>query len=339
MTRFPRGSRLRVVFLAMGALLWLSETAIATGFQRITVPAEGENPAIEGAVWSPCAAPPGEIKVGSVTLSAAENCPIAGEGLPLVVISHGYGGSYLGHRDTAEALAEAGFVAIAISHPVDSGRGGMLRADTLAVLVDRPADIKRTIDFMLGAWPDHARLDAQRIGFFGFSRGGYTGLVIAGGNPDIRKADAFCAVPFPKPSCEQLRKSELPKEGPVHDPRVKAAVLADPGSAPLFDRVALKGVKIPLQLWASERSSEDMTGAEVKFEWVNAIADELPVKPDYHLVPNAGHFAFLPPCTPEGAKSFPRGCVDRPGFDRAAFHKELNAAVAAFLREHLAGAR
>ena len=36
---------------------------------------------------------------------------------PVIVISHGSGGSFLGHHDTAETLADAGFVVAAISHP------------------------------------------------------------------------------------------------------------------------------------------------------------------------------------------------------------------------------
>ncbi|MFP3747982.1 hypothetical protein SB816_33500, partial [Achromobacter sp. SIMBA_011] len=49
---------------------------------------------------------------------------------------------------------------------------------------ERPTDIKRLVDYMLGPSADAARIDPARIGFFGFSRGGYTGLVLAGGNPD-----------------------------------------------------------------------------------------------------------------------------------------------------------
>jgi len=61
----------------------------------------------------------------------------------------------------------------------------------------------------------------------------------------------------------------------------------------------------------------------------------LPVKPDYHVVPNAGHWAFLAPCSPELTKAFPQSCVDLPGFDRVAFHKEFNADVRAFFQKYL----
>jgi predicted dienelactone hydrolase len=258
---------------------------------------------------------------------------VSGEKLPLIVISHGYGGYFAGHHDTAEVLADAGFVVVALSHPVDAGGDDMSRADTLAVLTERPADIKRLIDYVLGAWRDRAKLSPDKIGFFGVSRGGYTGLVVAGGNPDIHRAVAFCPEGSLKPSCGQLRRNEIPTQALVHEPGVKAAVIVDPGLGPLFDRDGLKDVKIPIQLWASELSREGRL-TEVTPDYVSAIDRDLPVKPDYHVVSAAGHFAFIPPWPPDAVKDFPRQCTDRPGFDRAAFHKEFNADVLAFFRKH-----
>lgn len=43
---------------------------------------------------------------------------VNGDKLPLVVVSHGRGGDSVGLHDTAEALADAGFVVAAINHPV-----------------------------------------------------------------------------------------------------------------------------------------------------------------------------------------------------------------------------
>jgi predicted dienelactone hydrolase len=235
----------------------------------------------------------------------------------------------------AEVLADGGVVVVALDHPLDAGGADMGRADTLAAFTERPADITRVIDYMLTTWPDHARLAPEHIGFFGFSRGGYTGLVVAGGNPDLRKMIGLCPESSPKPGCAELRKKEIPTQAFAHDPRVKALVVADPAFGPLFDPDGLKNVKIPIQLWASALSGEDKTGGEVTLDYVSVIAHGLPTKPDYHLVPNAGHFVFLPPCMPELAKKRPNICTDRPGFDRAAFHNEFNAAVLAFFREHL----
>ncbi|MBR0938279.1 dienelactone hydrolase family protein [Bradyrhizobium jicamae] len=319
------------------ALCLSASLANAAGLRLIKVETDGAPP-MQVAVWSPCAAPAGEVKLRTITLPGTTDCPIAGEKLPLIVVSHGYGGSFTGHHDTAETLADAGFVVVAVNHPVDTGAGDKTRADTLAVLTERPADIKRAIDYMLDTWPERARIDPGEIGFFGFSRGGYTGLVVAGADPDIRKATAFCTTGILLPSCAELQRGEIPTQPPVHDPRVRAMVVADPAFGPLFDRDALRDVKIPVQLWASELSGEDRI-TEINPGYVAAIDDELPVKADYHVIRNAGHFVFLAPCSADLAARLPRICTDPPGFDRVAFHKEWNADILAFFRKHLVEAR
>jgi hypothetical protein len=56
--------------------------------------------------------------------------------------------------------------------------------------------------------------------------------------------------------------------------------------------------------------------------------------PGIHVVP-AGHYAFLPPCTPQLAANLPRVCTNPSGFDRTAFHRNFDASVVGFFREHL----
>jgi predicted dienelactone hydrolase len=308
--------------LALAAALAIATTgAHAAGIRFVDVPADAEGPALTGAVWSPCTAPGQDVQLRRLTAPGVKDCPIDGEQLPLVVVSHGRGGWYGGHHDTAETLADAGFVVAAIDHPGDSSLDRS-RSGDLSVFVERPADIKRLIDFMLGAWPEAAKIDRQRIGFFGFSRGGYTGLVVVGGNPDFCRGSTIRL-------CEQSRPNDLPAQPFIHDPRVKAAVIVDP-LAVAFGPDSFSGVTAAVQLWASARG-----GDGVSPEMVEAVDRTLPVKPDYHVVPEAGHFAFLAPCSPEQAKAVPQLCTDAPGFDRVAFHQAFDAEVLAFFRKHL----
>jgi predicted dienelactone hydrolase len=308
-------------------------TARAAGLQYLNVPADAGEPALAGAVWYPCTAPVSQVKVGLVRLEAAKDCPLAGSAHPLIVISHGYTGKWTSHHDTAETLANAGFVVAAINHPIDSGPD-MSRANTASILAERPRDIKRLIDYMLDRWPDRAKLDASSIGFFGFSRGGYTGLVLIGANPDLRAALVLCPATNVPPICDQIRSNtDLPGAFP-HDPRIKAAVIADPAFGPTFTRASLLGVTVPVQLWASQGSGEDKE-AGVTPEYVEAIGNDLPNKPEFHFVAHAAHYAFLAPCSPQLVAKFPHVCKDQPGFDRVAFHRQFNAAVLAFFRQHL----
>ena len=128
-------------FLITLALLFTATLAQAAGFRFIEVPADADGPALRGAMWSACSKTPGDIDLGNIPVPGVKDCPIDGEKLPLVVISHGRGGSFIGHHDIAETLADAGFVAAAINHPGDTA-SDMSRSSDLSVFIERPTDIK-----------------------------------------------------------------------------------------------------------------------------------------------------------------------------------------------------
>lgn len=313
-----------VASIAWGLVLSTGATH-AAGIQPLAVASNDSSPPLSGAVWYPCAAPAATIKLGPYLLHATRDCPIAGTRLPLIVISHGRTGSFLGHRDTAQALADAGFVVAAISHPGDNAQDSS-RTDELSAFVDRPADIKRLVDHMLGAWPHATVIDANRIGLFGFSRGGYTGLVVMGARPRFDPHTRMCTGKT-STLCTQARENRL--EPLARDSRIKAAVIADPLNI-FFTKTSFDEVRVPIQLWRSEQGGDGVTP-----DGVAAIADELPVKTAVRTVPNARHFAFLPPCPEEVARHAQEICTDPPGFDREAFHQEFNAQVLDFFRHAL----
>lgn len=309
-------------------MLWLTfpvAAAVSAGIQALNVPSDGSSPALSGAVWYPCAIAPTVMKVGPFDIYATKDCPITGTKMPLIVISHGRRGSFLDHRDTAQALADAGFVVAAISHPGDNARDSS-HSNDLSAVVERPADIKRLLDYLLGSWSYAAAVDPDLIGLFGFSRGGYAGLVLAGANPRFSRNEGMC-VGQTSTICEDVRQGK--SESSVHDRRVKALVIADPLSV-FFTKTSFDEVRVPIQLWRSEHGGDGVTPGSVA-----AVEDELPVKADFRTVPNAQHFSFLPPCPDELAASAHDICSDPSNFDREAFHKEFNAQVLEFFRHAL----
>ena len=308
-------------------ILCLTATlAHGAGIRAIDIPGDTGGPTLAGAVWYPCPQPPGEANLGKYTLPGVKDCPLPDRKLPLIVFSHGRTGNFVGHHDTAEVLADAGFIVAAINHPGDTG-SDLSRTDDLSIYVSRPNDIKRLIDFMLGAPAFAASIDRERIGLFGFSRGGYTGLAVIGANPDWASVTELCQQ-LKTHVCEQVRAKEFP-ESVTHDPRIKAAVIADPLSR-LFTANSFGDVKIPVQLWASE-----FGGDGVMPHSVDIVDKNLPSKHEYRVVANAGHFSFLVPCPPEMAAQIPYLCKDAPGFDRVAFHTQFNAEALAFFRAQL----
>jgi predicted dienelactone hydrolase len=179
----------------------------------------------------------------------------------------------------------------------------------------------RLLDFMLRDWKDRAAIDHANIGFFGFSAGAYTGLVLAGGNPNFRRIAPNCPESRKSLDCEQFRRGDIPSNLP-HEPRIRAAVLADTAWNLAFTREGLAGIQIPLLIWRSE-----LAGGGVDAKNSALTASRLPGQPEIHVVP-AGQYAFLPPCPPPLAAAVPRICTDVPaGFDRAAFHRDSTRAL------------
>jgi predicted dienelactone hydrolase len=299
-------------------------------FVTATVP-DPDGPALEAGIWYPSDAPAAPQGLGPFTQTVAAGGDVAGRGLPLVVMSHGSGGSFGGHYDTALALAEAGFVVAAVTHTGDNYRdqSGFTR------LENRPRHIKAVIDYMLGSWPQRARLDPARIGIFGFSAGGFTALVAIGGVPDLSRRPTYCAAYPDEWVCQRIRAtgqavSAAPPAAFIHDPRIAAAVIAAPAIGYAFTPEGLAGITAPIQLWRGD--SDELLPHP---RHAQNVYDGLPQKPDYHVVPYAGHFAFQAPCTPALANIAPEICRDPAGFDRAAFHREFNPAVVAFFKAKL----
>jgi predicted dienelactone hydrolase len=290
-----------------------------------------DGPALETGIWYPSDGPAAPQQLGLFMQTVGAGGDVVGRGLPLVVISHGTGGSFEGHYDTALALAEAGFVVAAVTHTGDNYRdqSGFARVE------NRPRHIKAVIDYMLTSWPQHERLDPARIGIFGFSAGGFTALVAIGGVPDLSRRPSYCAAYPDEWGCQRLRAtgqvvSAAPPAAFVHDPRIAAAVIAAPAGGYTFTPEGLAGIAAPIQLWRPD--SDELLPHP---RHAQKVHDELPVKPDYHVVPNAGHYVFLAPCTPALARIVKVGCRDPAGFDRAAFHREFNPAVVAFFKAKL----
>jgi predicted dienelactone hydrolase len=314
------------------AIVMLGATpALSAGFERVMVPDPGGAP-LEVGIWYPSEAPATSQRLGLFEQTVANGGAVAGRGLPLIVMSHGTGGSFEGHYDTAIALAEAGFVVAAVTHTGDNYR----ERTQVGRLENRPRHIKVLIDYMLASWRQHDTIDPSRIGMFGFSAGGFTALVTIGGTPDLSTVAPYCTAHPDEWSCRMIKERNIsvsantPAPDWVHDPRIAAAVIASPAVGYAFSAKSLSAVTVPIQLWRGD-SDEILPHPN----YAQAVYDRLAVKPEYHVVPNAGHFAFLAPCTPSLAAMVPEICHDPEHFDRTAFHREFNPAVEAFFKAKL----
>jgi predicted dienelactone hydrolase len=302
------------------------------GFQQVAI-SDGAAGGIPVGIWYPTtgSARPTTL-IGMRLMDVAPNGPVEGSRLPLILISHGNGGGPGSHADLAMALAASGYVVAAPMHAGDNymDESGLSTPNWLA---KRSRELRLTADYLLAAWSGHDRIDAARVGAFGFSAGGATVLAAIGAQPDLRLIPEHCARE-PEFVCAMLRqmKSPLLQGGAAApasqaDPRIRAAVVAAPGLGFTMAGSALAGVKAPVQLW----SAADDTNVPYDSN-ARVVREGLPQGAEFHLVPRAGHMAFLTPCGPIGP---PALCKDAGDFDRSFFHAHMNKSVIDFFNRQL----
>jgi predicted dienelactone hydrolase len=311
------------------AALFMASAALAAnvGFETVSIPVAGDRP-LQAGIWYPTEASEAMTPLALGRQSVALDAPILAHNRPLVVISHGTGGSLADHFDTARALVQAGFVVAAISHTGDTydDRSRALR------ITERPAELVRLIDYMTAEWRGRQALDAHRIGAFGFSSGGFTVLGAIGGEPNTALLAPHCAQHPYFFDCQLNRQfGAFPRPAapkPVaHDPRIRAAVVAAPALGFTFAPSGLAKVAIPVQLWRAEWDTV------LPQPYYAEVVHGLLPKADYRLAPRADHFDFLPPCSEGLARAAPSICVSN--IDRAAFHAGFNREVVRFFQEKL----
>ena len=253
--------------------------------------------------------------IGPYTLEVALDAPCASGPFPLVLLSHGTGGTPLTHRLLAHALARQGFV-VGLPHHHANHRDDNSWHNTPDNLTARPRHLTLAIDGLLAEF--EAALRPDWVAVIGHSLGGYSALALAGGRPGSLPHEHADGTPQPIPV--------------VPDARVRALVLLAPATVWYRAAAALRGVRVPilLMMGAQDEWTPDFHAQIV----LNGVADRQKVQ--HRIIENAGHYSFFSPFPPERTgPAFPPS-QDPPGFDRAQFQEELQAEILTFLAQQLA---
>ena len=333
---------LRRILASLATLLVAAHAhAYEAGWMQLQAAgATPEAPATTVALYYPTMAAPRAIAMGPFALDVAIGGKPVDKVKALILLSHGIGGTELGHSVLAQALARNGYLVAALRHPGDNWQDRSLMEKSPERYFDeRPRQASRVIDAILAdpEWKDRIASDGQgpRVGALGHSAGGYTVLALAGARPDLSRMRQHC----------QAEASEDPifcgigRSGTAMPPSPAAALSLKDERVRAVVALAPTGVLLTAESLATVRSSTMIYEAELdrflvpKFhaEWV---AKNLPAA-NLHRVPNAWHFAFMD--TPSMSLPSPDGDVaaNPPGFDRAAFLKKLAVEITAFFDKTL----
>jgi predicted dienelactone hydrolase len=336
------------------ATRWMAALALAAagaapawaqvGLQReswVLPNTQGPADTVAGIVWYPTAAKSSAQQFGPFKLNAAPGAQPTPGRHPLVLISHGNGGTDLGHAWLAETLATAGYVVVAIRHPGSNHQDMSARGRPI-YFTERPRHLSKVLDQLLASERWSPLIDAGRIAAIGSSAGGYTVLALAGGQADPMRASLHCSVqgkgldedtrmcaeggfsrsqPAPVPSGDA-------KPVDVADLRIRA-VVAD---APLVVGLApdsLPRITRPVLVQYSARDEV------LQARWHgDALCKALP-KATCVRDEHAGHYALFQTGTGRLGKPGQDPAEDPPGFDRAAWQAASGQRITAFLAEAL----
>jgi len=190
-------------------------------------------------------APPASFTIPGI---AVRDAPPAGEGFPLVVVSHGYSDDPAAMTWLTENLASKGYVVAGIRHddPPITDRGKFVQP-----LLRRPLDIAYVALSLQGTLAAQRLIDPQRTALIGHSMGGYGVLTAAGASldpqgPPTQLIPGGLLLPFVRGGAlqEQLRVKGL-----------RAVVAISPaggGTLAAWGAEGLHSIKVPLLLIAGD---------------------------------------------------------------------------------------
>ena len=335
--------RLAAICAVISALVWaLANDAQAEdynlGVRRLLTEVAGTPVPIR--LFYPTNAQAEATRFGPWELFVAKDAMPAAGPFPLIVISHGLSGNGWNHHLLARDLVEVGFVVAATQHPDD-----LLRIGRPEVAVLRPLELSAGIDAVLNDAQLGPRVDATKIGAFGFSLGGFTALSAAGGLADHDRIRTHCAQAANDPEfCIgeeggarlpiwlRIRRMgySIPKvdvSRDVIDGRISAVVAAAPVGVPFQD---MSRVQMPVLLL---RAGADRA---LRFPYhAEHVRSLLPAGHSYQTLEGLHHYAFLSPFPASIARDVGAPAEDPEGFDRKAFLEEINQVIVAFFKTNL----
>ncbi|MCL2893010.1 alpha/beta hydrolase family protein [Brenneria tiliae] len=262
---------------------------------------------------------------------------------PLVILSHGYSGSWRNQLWLAHALAQKGYIVAAPNHPGTTFMD--MNPAVAARLWLRPNDVSRVIT-ALQENPDIAGNTAsERIAVVGHSLGGWTALAVAGARFNAEQFAKDCLTQAQLASCKIYQAIGAGKSATARarldesarDKRITAAVSLDLGLARGFTPASLAAMTVPLLVIAAG-VPDPVLPASLESQYLMRFLPEKTSQ--YQEIAAATHFSFMQLCKPGAVDLINASepgegiiCTDGAAGSREAIHLALIEQINGFLAQ------
>lgn len=278
-----------------------------------------------------------------VRMETVKDGKISDRKYPLIMISHGTGGGRLTLEWLADILVQNGFMVAAVDHWGNTYDNKI--AIDFVTPWQRPRDISFVLTGLLNDRKFGPEIDQDRIGMAGFSIGGYTTIVLAGGVLSFDALKRFTnsaqgqkEVNIPEfPGLIEVIRTGMPDESfrtsPQHlkDKRFKAFFAICPAIGQGFvDKSQVKDIDKPLYI--VELESDSITPYKTNAAHYHEL---IPASAYLLIKGRANHYVFLGEAAEPVKKEAPIYFADDPYVDRHAIHQQVAKLAANFFKEKL----
>lgn len=277
-------------------------------------------------VWYPAEADAHEVSLDIgppgkplfVVGSAAPDAAFVDESRrPVILFSHGFGGTARMMAWFTLPLVRAGYIVIAVDHPGNNGMDKMTAGGAI-MFWDRPGDLAAALNAVKADPVIGPHLDLGRLGVAGFSAGGFTAIAATGARVQSARLMKFCGAnpddgicrpqkEFPLSTEQMLAALKAPDlaaeaahDGDDHAVHgVRAAFAIAPAIVQAFDPAGLKADETPIAIILGDADPVAPPATNGLVAARNLPHAELKV------LPGVGHYDFLATCTPAGIAVVP----------------------------------
>lgn len=268
-------------------------------------------------------------------IDAHLDAPLSPGRHPVVLFSHGMGGTDRAQAWLASALAERGVITVSVNHP-NSTWGDFDMSEGVAHWT-RAQDMSAALDALVDMPDFSGRLDMSRVMAAGFSYGGWTALSLGGATGNHAGIVSTCMTYTDMEACGLLLSDEVNMQGldsetwnaSYADSRVTHVAAIDPGFVWGLTQSDIASL-VPATLVIGFGGDGDrMLATDFDRSGLSALLGDRRIErfnPAYH-------FSAMPVCTEAGEAILAEDnddpvCTDPEGSDREAIHASIIGMIA-----------